>query len=309
MSWEVAVAGTVHVDDITTPAADRAGLLGGSAVYFALAAAPRVTVHLNGIVGSDHAASFLHILDGAGVDCDGLVISETPTFRWRARHDFERWVAVDTAAEEGCDGVWQPRLPAASAAAQVLFLASMRPSLQREVVAQSTARLVGADSMIDYTGPHREAVGEVARACDVLFLNRTELAGLSGGTTTTWREDAMAMCGAGRLRALVVKAGPGGAALVTADGVVSRPAVRVDSVVDPTGAGDALAGGFLAACAAAERDDEDFFVSALDAGLRSAALAISGFGLAGLVPSAADQPGEDGGHHEHAGQQRQQPRQ
>lgn len=91
------------------------------------------------------------------------------------------------------------------------------------------------------------------------------------------------MCGVGRLRAVVVKGGPQGASLVTADGVISRPPAPVASVVDPTGAGDALAGGFLGACAAAERDDGDFFVSALEAGLRCAASAIGEFGLVGLT--------------------------
>jgi sugar/nucleoside kinase (ribokinase family) len=282
MTWDVAVAGTVHVDDITTPAGRRFDQLGGSAVYFALAAAPHATVHLNGIVGRDHAREFAELLGTAGVSTDGLVVSDAPTFHWHARHDFERWVAVDTFSDEGCDPLWRPRLPAAAAAAPVLFLASMRPALQREVLRQSSARLIGADSMIDYTGPEREGVREVIHACDVLFLNRSELASLTGAAITTWRQEAIAMCGVGRLRAVVVKGGPEGASLVTEDGVISRPAARVDPVVDPTGAGDALAGGFLAACAAAERADADFFVTALDAGLGRAARAISEFGLAGL---------------------------
>ena len=92
----------------------------------------------------------------------------------------------------------------------MLFLASMRPSLQREVLAQSRARLVGANSMTDYTGPQREAVREVAHACDVLFLNESELASLTGAPVTTWRQEAIAMCGVGRLRAVVVKGGPKG---------------------------------------------------------------------------------------------------
>jgi sugar/nucleoside kinase (ribokinase family) len=158
----------------------------------------------------------------------------------------------------------------------------MHPALQRDVLAQSSARLVGADSMTEYTGPERDAVREVAHACDVLFLNRSELASLTGAPITTWRQEAIAMCGVGRLRAVVVKGGPEGAAVVTDDGVISRPAAPVGDVVDPTGAGDALAGGFLAACAVAERDDTDFFPTALEAGLRSAARAISQFGVAGL---------------------------
>lgn len=284
VTWEIAVAGTVHADDITTPAGRRPFELGGSAVYFALAAAGTATVHLNGIVGRDHAGAFVDLMGGRPITLDGLVIVDEPTFRWHARHDFDRWVAVDTVSEDGCDASWQPRLPQAAARAQVLFLASMRPALQRDVLAQSSARLVAADSMTDYTEPERDAVREVAHACDVLFLNRSELASLTGAPVTTWRQEAIAMCGVGRLRAVVVKGGPDGASVVTGDGIVTRPAVRVSEVVDPTGAGDALAGGFLAACAEAERDDTEFFPTALEAGLRSAAKAISQFGVAALVP-------------------------
>ena len=286
MSWDIAVAGTVHIDDIVTSAGAATGLLGGSAVYFALAAARSAAVHVNGIVGADHAAAFLELLRGPRVSTEGLVVSDLPTFRWHARHDFDRWVAVDTFSDEGCDPTWRPRLPAEAARAEVLFLASMSPALQREVLAQSGARLVGADSMTDYTGPEREAVREVVHASDVLFLNRSELASLTGAPITTWREEAIAMCGVGRLRAVVVKAGPKGASLVTADGVISLPPAPTAQVVDPTGAGDALAGGFLAACAAADRDDDAYFAIALESGLRCAAAAISHFGVAGLeVPA------------------------
>ena len=283
MAWDVAVAGTLHVDEITTPAGHRSNQLGGSAVYFGLAAARFARVHLNGIVGGDTAAEFVELLDAAGVRRDGLVVSDHATFRWHARHDFDHWVAVDTSSEEGCDPEWRPHLPDDAAAAQVLFLASMRPSLQNEVLSQTRAHLIGADSMTEYTGPQRDAVRAVVHACDVLFLNENELASLTGAPVTTWRQEAIAMCGVGRLRAVVVKGGPRGASLVTDDGVISRAAARVDEVVDPTGAGDALAGGFLGACAAAQRDDVDFFATALDAGLTCAAAAISRFGLAGLT--------------------------
>jgi sugar/nucleoside kinase (ribokinase family) len=288
VAWDIAVAGTVHLDEITTPAGHRTDQLGGSAVYFALAAARFATVHLNAIVGSDSAAPFAELLDNAGVRREGLMVSDAPTFRWHARHDFQQWVAVDTSSEEGCDPLWRPALGEAAAAAPVLFLASMRPALQGLVLSQSRARMIGADSMTEYTGPQRDAVRELVQGCDVLFLNESELASLTGTPITTWRQEAIAMCGVGRLRAIVVKGGPKGASLVTDDGVISRPPARVEHVVDPTGAGDALAGGFLGACAAAERDDLDHFVTALDAGLRCAAAAIGDFGLTGLLTGIAN---------------------
>lgn len=284
MTWDIAVAGTVHSDDIMTPEGHRPEQLGGSAVYFALAASRFAQVHLNGIVGGDRGATFLQLLSSAGIDTEGLSVSDQPTFRWHARHDFEHWIAVETSSEEGCDPLWQPDLSGASRDAHVLFLASMRPSLQSEVLLQSRAGLIASDSMTEYTGPHGHAVGAVARASDIIFLNRSELASLTGTDPDDWRDAAMSLCGEGRLRAVVVKAGPDGAACVSATGVVERPAVPVARVLDPTGAGDALAGGFLGACAAAERDDEAYFAAALDAGLGCAAAAIADFGFDGLIP-------------------------
>lgn len=283
MSWDITVAGTVHCDDITTPLGHPPEQLGGSAVFFALAARRHAAVHLAGIVGRDRSADFLELLRGADIDVADLVTSERPTFRWHARQDFERWIAVDSSTEEGCDPEWRPHLSTASSAAEVLFLASMRPSLQSEVLAQSAARLVGADSMTDYTGPHAAAVHAVARSSDILFLNRNELASLTASDPADWADSARSLCGEDRLRAVVVKGGPLGAACVSRHRVVEREPVAVGEVVDPTGAGDALAGGFLGACAAAERDDEEFFALALEEGMRCAALAISQFGPAGLV--------------------------
>jgi sugar/nucleoside kinase (ribokinase family) len=284
MTWHIAVAGTVHCDDILTPEGHQPEQLGGSAVYFALAASRYAAVHLNGIVGSDRAAAFIEVLSAAGIDADGLAVSEVPTFRWHARHDFEQWVAAETSSEQGCDPLWQPDLNGASRDAQVLFLASMRPSLQSEVILQSRAQLIGSDSMTDFTGAHGHAVGAVARASDIIFLNRTELASLTGTDADDWREAALSLCGDGRLRAVVVKSGPDGAACVSEGAVVERPAVPVARVIDPTGAGDALAGGFLGACAALERDDEEHFAAALDAGLGCAAAAIADVGFNGLLP-------------------------
>jgi sugar/nucleoside kinase (ribokinase family) len=281
MSWEITVAGTVHLDDIATPRGRRLRQIGGSSLYFTLAAAPHARVHLNAIVGGDAEAELRQTLDGLPVDLAGLAVSPRPTFRWHAVHDFERWVAETVAEEPGCEPEWRPRLSPAAARAEVLFLGSMRPALQRDILAQSSARLIGVDSMTCFTGTERDAVLDVVGGCDILFLNRVELSSLVP-EAGSWQAAALSLRGRGRLRALVVKGGPLGAALVTPSALVESPAPPVDTVVDPTGAGDAVAGGFLGLCAAAGRDDDAFFLIALEEGLGRAAAAIGTFGTSGL---------------------------
>jgi sugar/nucleoside kinase (ribokinase family) len=279
VTWEVAVAGTLHSDDVTTPAGRR-DVLGGSAVYFSLAAARYAPVHLNGIVGSDTAPEYRRILAHPNIDLEGLVVSESPTFRWHAVHDFDRWVTSHESFEPGCDPEWKPLLPDRSRRAHVFFVGSMDPSLQRVVIDQTEAELIGADSMTVFIDSGHRDVGSLIERVDVLFLTATELAALTGDHH--WRQAALALCGTGRLRAVVVKRGPLGAACVTQSGVSEQPAAPAHNVVDPTGAGDALAGGFLGHIAQLERADDAAFATALAEGLRCAADAIVEFGTIGL---------------------------
>jgi cytidine kinase len=254
-------------------------------VYFPLAAARYAPVHVNGIVGSDTAPDFRRILAHPGIDLEGMVVSTSPTFRWHAVHDFDRWVTSDESSEPGCDPEWEPVLTERSRRAEVFFVASMDPSLQRAVLDQSVASLIGADSMTVFIESRRDEVRALIERVDVLFLTATELAALAG--EDDWRVTAEGLCGRGRLRAVVVKHGPLGAACVTAGQIIERPAAPVAAVVDPTGAGDALAGGFLGFVAKVERSDDATFASALDEGIRCAAEAIVDFGTGGLSAARA----------------------
>lgn len=278
MTWDVAVAGTLHRDDITTPRG-RVQSLGGSAVYFALAAARYAPVHVNGITGRDTIEAYRALLHEAAADAGGVVTSDTPTFVWHAVHDFNRWVTASEWAEPGCDPEWSGELSQASRNAAVIFLGSMHPRLQQRVLEQSSAELIAADSMTVFMREDHSAVRRVAAAADLLFLNAEEVEMLAG--VRGWRDAARAVC-VGRTRAVVVKQGPDGAACVTADGVLEIPAHPVEGVIDPTGAGDALAGGFLGLCAREERATADAYPDALAEGARCAAAAIATFGTNGL---------------------------
>src|SRR5260370_19120007 len=111
MGWRLAVGGTVTLDDVTTPVGSRRGQQGGSAVYFALAAAPLAPVHVVAVVGSDGERSARRALDVPGVDLDGLEVVAGPTFRWTATHDFERWVTADESSAPGVAEDWKPAPP------------------------------------------------------------------------------------------------------------------------------------------------------------------------------------------------------
>jgi sugar/nucleoside kinase (ribokinase family) len=287
--WDVAVAGTLHRDDITTPHGRRTSL-GGSAVYGGLAAARHARVHINGIVGRDTASAFRALLDAASIDTDGMVVSDSPTFMWHAVHDFNRWVTASESAEPGCDPEWRPGLGEASRDAEVLFVGSMHPRMQRDIMRQSRAELIGSDSMTVFMDEDAALVREVARGSDVLFLNTAELATLTGADD--WRSAARGLCGQGRLRAVVVKQGPDGAACVTATDIVEIAAHPVDRVVDPTGGGDTVAGGFLGLCAEQAHTDVGYFAEALAEGVRCAGDAVSAFGLEGLIAGGAERPAD-----------------
>jgi sugar/nucleoside kinase (ribokinase family) len=281
VGWEIAVSGTVCLDDVTTPAGRRLEQPGGSALYCAVAAGRYARVHLAAVVGEDGVEAVRAALAGIEADLAGLYVDSRPTRRWRAVHDFERWVTAGECSDEGA-AARTPHLTEAAARAEVLFLGSMAPAQQLSILEASRARLVGIDSMVVHIRADAATLWRALEGSDVLFLNRSELGALTGCPEGAWQEAARALCGRGRLRAVVVKGGPLGAACVTATGIAERPAPPVAAVIDPTGAGDSLAGGFLGACAAAEQDSGDFFGAALDAGLGCAAEAIAGFGVARL---------------------------
>ncbi len=282
MSWDIAVAGSVTFDKITTPRGHRDHVMGGSAVYFSLSACRYSQVHMSAVVGEDGEEELASLCQELPIDRSGVSVSPMPTFRSHLEHDFNTWMTSSVRTEPGAYVGWHPRLTGAAMNAPVLFIGSTMPALQREAQLQSNARLSGADSMAVFISEQHDAVSEVVQNADILFLDRRELSLLSGHALEDFEKGAKSLLGKGRLRAVVVKRGPLGATLVTQGTCLSMPAAPVPGVDDPTGAGDAFAGGFLGACARAERDDEAFFPEALHDALLSAAPAISVFGTHAL---------------------------
>ena len=252
---------------------------GGSLLYFGLAAAPLCTVHAVGAVGKDGA----HLADplaGAGVDVSGVELLPGRSYRWQAQHGAAGGAPLEERQRLGVYSRWRPSPPPRARQSEIVFLGSMPPRCQLVLLeAAAGPRLVALDTMRDFILGHRRRLLATLRRVDLLFVNRPELEALAP-------EGVGRLLRGGRLTAVVLKDSARGARLITAQGEWPVPAARVDQVVDPTGAGDALAGGMLGHLAQMGRVDEPALREGLVEGTRRAALAISHFGPEGLLRGA-----------------------
>ncbi len=267
------IAGTVTLDTVDVGEARYPEVPGGSALYAAAAASRFGPCRVVGTAGSDLTERTLQALTERGVDCAGIVRRQGPTFRWHARYgsDLHGRETVERVVGVGLE---PPRVPEHwRSEPSTLLLGSMDPAAQRAVLAQvEYPRLVGLDTMRHWIADRRKEVLELAERADVLFLSDEE-AQLLAGTTTT--EQALAYLSLSAPDVVVVKRGAQGAwVLWRKDWKRRKASAPTAGVVDPTGAGDAFAGAFMSALRHAGGIDEEALEVAIDAGVRTAALAI-----------------------------------
>lgn len=239
----IVVVGSVALDTVETPFGKVDGALGGSAVYFSLAASHYADVRLVGVVGTDFPAECVELLRQRRVDVAGLRYEPGETFRWAGRYDYNLNDCQTLDTRLNVFATFRPRLPEAYRDAGVVFLANIDPALQLEVLGQVRRPwLTAMDTMNYWIAGKRELVTEVMRAVDLVLVNEAELRQYAG--TYSLHAAARQVLALGP-RAVVVKKGENGA-VVFAEGVYFvAPAYPVTEVRDPTGAGDSFAGGLL----------------------------------------------------------------
>jgi sugar/nucleoside kinase (ribokinase family) len=239
------VVGSVAIDWIITPRAERPESVGGSATFFAMAASYLSQVRLVGVVGRDFPQYALDDLRKAGVDTSGLeVVQDGLTFRWKGRYHDNMNDRTTLETHLNVFEQFQPRLPAEFRRSEYVFLANIQPRLQQDVFEQmGRPRLVGLDTMNLWISIANEDLRAVLKNVDVLTLNDEEARQLSGEHNLVKAARAVRAMGP---RNVVIKRGEFGALLFDADGeVFSAPALPLEEVIDPTGAGDSFAGGFM----------------------------------------------------------------
>jgi sugar/nucleoside kinase (ribokinase family) len=273
------VVGSIAFDAVKTPSGSRDRLLGGAATHFSLAASFFDEVRPVGPVGDDFGAEDLAVLQTRGTITDDVErVEGGKTFFWAGEyHDnLNRRETLETSLNVFED--FQPKLSPAAQDCDVLFLANIQPDLQLGVREQcANARFVAMDSMDFWINSARDALERTIRAVDCLILNDEELEQLTGRPTTVAAAEELLSWG---LKAVVSKHGKYGAALFTEEDVFSLPAYPLEHVVDPTGAGDSFAGGFVG-YVAAQRDEplgHELFTRAMAYGTALASFNVEEFG-------------------------------
>ncbi|MGH2914147.1 MAG: PfkB family carbohydrate kinase [Solirubrobacteraceae bacterium] len=240
----ITVVGSIAFDAVQTPAGERERMLGGAATHFALAASMFDRVHVVGPVGDDFGERELAVLSMRGTNVDDVErVAGGKTFFWRGRYhdDLNTRDTLDT--QLNVFEHFDPKLSAGSLASEVLFLANIQPGLQLRVREQcEAARFTALDSMNLWIEIAREQLDAVIRAVDCLILNDEELRQLTGRASLVGAARAVLDAGPS---IVVAKQGGYGATLITRDEYFSLPAYPLEEVVDPTGAGDTFAGGFV----------------------------------------------------------------
>jgi sugar/nucleoside kinase (ribokinase family) len=280
--WPILVAGTITRDDVRTPMGFHRDGLGGSATYFTLAARLFAPVGVIATVGPDFREQFQESMRGRGVDLRGVIPSTRPTYRWIATHDYTTGTTSSERSEQGAYERFDPVLLPEQRRAPIVFLGSMQPRYQARVLNQlEEPRIVAGDTMRLYIRERRQALEPVLDRLDYLILNGAEAMALAEVTSVD--EASAALRRRYHLRGLVVKEGPKGATLY-ADGWADHvPALPVDPPIDPTGAGDAVAAGFLGCLAEQQREDRDSLHLAMTYAMVMASFTIQHFSVTGLA--------------------------
>ena len=272
------VTGSVGIDTVSSPHGHVENVLGGSAVYFALAASQYVRVRLVAVAGDDFPDEFRSVLESHDIDLTGLEIrQDSKTFRWVGRYKGDMNEAETVEVDLNVLAEDAPKVPVSFADTKTVFLANTHPTRQREILAQiASPGLVVCDTMNLWITHERDSLLQTLRLTTGVILNDGEARQLTGIANLIEAGEAILQLGP---RFVIIKKGEHGALLVTGDRPVAIPAYPTKIVRDPTGAGDSFAGGVLGFLAVSGADDPQTLRQALVRGTVSASFAIESFSI------------------------------
>jgi sugar/nucleoside kinase (ribokinase family) len=275
------VVGSVALDSVETPFGKADEVLGGSANYFSASASHQTPVQLVGVIGSDYPVEKLEPLKARGVDFAGLERAEGESFRWRGRYRHDLNSAETLETRLGVFSHFKPKLPEKFVDAKYVFLANIDPRLQLDVLRQvKKPKLVACDTMNFWIESRRPDLLELLKHVDLITLNDGEARQLTEKANLVHAARWILERGP---RTVLIKKGEHGAFMFTKDTVFFAPAYPLESVFDPTGAGDSFAGGFMGYLARTDDLSEANLRRAVIVGSAMGSFVVEGFSITRLL--------------------------
>src|SRR6266850_1207119 len=285
------VVGSVAFNAVETPFGKCEKMLGGSASHFSISASFYTNVRIVGVVGGDFSAAEQQVFDNHGVDTSDLeIIPDGKTFRWFGRYEYDLNVAHTLDTHLNVFAGFEPKISEGSKKSRLVFLGNIQPDLQRGVREQVPhAKLVALDTMNLWINVARESLLRTIRGVDLVIINDAEARQLTEIPNLIKAAKMILSWGP---KALIVKRGEYGAALFTADSYFAIPAYPLESVFDPTGAGDTFAGGFMGYLSSQRVLDEAAVRRAMIFGSVMASFNVEEFGTARVQKLTTDEINE-----------------
>jgi sugar/nucleoside kinase (ribokinase family) len=273
----IIVLGTVALDTVKTPYGKRIEMLGGSAAHFSMSARIFTDVHLVAIVGKDFPQKHVNFLQRKGIVLDSLIKTGGKTFKWEGEYQGDLNCALTKKTELGVLLEFCPRVAKYQQKIKNVFLANVDPELQMKLLDCLRApRLVGLDSMNFWIHNKRKSLLEALKRVDIFVANDREARDLSGENNLIKAAKALRVLGP---RMVLIKKGEHGVIVYCDKFIFSLPAYPTDTVIDPTGAGDTFAGGFMGYLSTQKKLDLKAVKKAVVWGTITASFNVEAFGL------------------------------
>ena len=273
----ILVLGTVALDSVQTPFGRRRHMLGGSAAHFSMSARIFTDVNLVAIVGEDFPRKYIQFLNRKGINLSSLIRSQGKTFQWQGRYVGDLNTARTLSTELGVLASFKPVIADKQRDIDNIFLANVDPDIQRHVLGRMRRRrLVGLDSMNYWINHKRRSLVRLLKLVDIYVANDQEARSLSGETNLIQAAKRLRSRGP---RIILIKKGEHGVMLYSDEFIFSLPAFPVDKVIDPTGAGDTFAGGFMGYLARARSVTRAALRKAAAYGTVAASFNVEAFGM------------------------------
>jgi sugar/nucleoside kinase (ribokinase family) len=284
----ILAVGSVAFDSIKTPFGEASRVVGGAATYFAIAASFFTEVRIVAVVGHDFGANVEKVFGGRRIDLTGLEKVPGETFRWKGEYGFDLNSRETIYTHLNVFEQFKPKIPYSHKSSPFVFLGNIHPALQSDVLDQvEKPTLVGADTMNYWIERTPEELKQMLKRVDVLLINDSEVRQLAGDANLVKAARKVQTMGP---KTLVIKRGEHGVLMTrTGGGFFAAPAMPLEDVFDPTGAGDTFAGGFLGYLASCDGVDDAGMARAIIYGSTLASFAVEDFGLDRLLRLKPDE--------------------